>query len=156
MALDNKENQFYDSDDEDEAPKKKAIKSEPLDESFTGALLFKGGRNPNSSLYYVDQTKLKNMGDGLEPHARNELASDLAKDQEQKSVLGSNCQGITKETVQLLSEPTNEEADAMLEQQEPAMIDHSQAARRISSNEVQRKSQETAQGTSRKPSRTMA
>lgn len=123
MALDNKENQFYDSDDEDEAPQKKAIKSEPLDESFTGALLFKGGRNPNSSLYYVDQTKLKNMGDGLEPHARNELASDLAKDQEQKSVLCSNCQGITKETVQLLSEPTNEEADAMLEQQEPAMID---------------------------------
>lgn len=116
MALDNKENQFYDSD-EDEAPKK-TVKSEPLDESLAGSLSFKGGRNPNSSLYYVDHSKQKNNGNGLEPHVRNELASDLAKVQEENSMLKSQHQNMTKDTEKLLSEPTNEEATATLEREE--------------------------------------
>jgi len=121
MALDNSENQFYDSDDEDDAPKKakKADSGDP----YAGLLSFKAGRSVNASVYYVDHSKQKNNGNGLEPDHRNELASNLAKAQEEESTLKATLQSMTKETAQLLSEPTNEEATATLARQEAEMVE---------------------------------
>lgn len=123
MALDKNENQFYDSD-EDDAPKKakKAEKSEDSD-SYDGMLSFKGGRSVNASLYYVDHTKQKNNGNGLEPDQRNELANNLARVEEEESVLKAQLQAMVKETAQLLSEPTNEEATTTLEKEEAEMVE---------------------------------
>jgi hypothetical protein len=137
MALDNSENQFFESDDEDDAPTK-AKKSSETSGDQQYALAFKAGRNANSSLYYVDHTKQKNNGNGLESNLRNALASDLAKTQEEESILKAKLQSMTKETAQLLSEPTNEEATAAVEQQESEMNeirDQLEAARKLKCNE---------------------
>lgn len=124
MALDKSENQFYDSDDdEDDAPIKAKKKSDAPGDEYAGSLAFKGGRNANSSLYYVDHTKQKNNGDGLLPDDRNDLVNKLAQAQEEASVLKAQLQSMAKETTQLLSEPTNEEATAALEKQESEMND---------------------------------
>ena len=137
MALDNSDTQFYDSDEEDDAPKK-AKKSSEASGDCAGSLVLKAGRNANSSLYYVDHTKQKNDGNGLEPDQRNALASDLAKAQEEESILKAKLESMTKETAQLLSEPTNEEATATLEQQESEMNDirdKLEEARKLKCNE---------------------
>jgi small-conductance mechanosensitive channel len=144
MALDNRENQFYDSDDEDDdAPKKAKKKSDDSsDDQYDGSLSFKAGRNANSSLYYVDHTKQKNNGNGLEPDQRNELINNLARAQEEESVLKAQLQSMTKETAQLLSEPTNEEATATLERQEAEMNDirdQLESARQLKVNEKHKK-----------------
>lgn len=139
------ENQFYDSDDEedDDKPKKKSSKtSSTVGEDYAGSLAFKGGRNANASLYYVDHTKQKNNGNGLEPDQRNELINNLAKAQQEASMLKAQLQSMTKETTQLLSEPTNEEATATLEQQEAAMTDireQLESARQLKVNEKHKK-----------------
>lgn len=145
MALDNRENQFYDSDDEDDdAPKKAKKKSDDSsDDQYNASLSFKAGRNTNSSLYYVDHTKQKNNGNGLEPDQRNELINNLARAQEEESMLKAQLQSMTKETAQLLSEPTNEEATATLERQEAEMNDirdQLEGARQLKVNEKYKKS----------------
>ena len=141
MALDRNENPFDESDDEDGKPKA-AKKTESSGDPHAGTLAFKAGRNANTCLYYVDHTKQKNNGDGLEPDQRNALFGDFAKAQADESDLKASLQRMTAETTQMLSEPTNEEASATLEVQEAVMSslrDQLEAARKLKVNEKHKK-----------------
>lgn len=115
---------FDDSDDEHETSKKAAKASKGDSSAASGAatgdrfkasLCFKAGKTSNASLYYVDYSKLKNNGNGLDPHDRNELAAALASAQAEEAALAASLKQLTDETTQLLSEPTNVEAVARLE-----------------------------------------
>jgi len=120
MALDNHYGDpFADSDDEDAPTKANMSKTasasgHPLD----GSLSTKAGKTPNATLYYVDHKKQKNNGNGLEPQVRNELASALAQAQAEETALKESLKQTTIEIDKLLSEPTNEEAVALLEAEE--------------------------------------
>jgi hypothetical protein len=123
---------FDDSDDEHETSKKaaKPSKSNMSDASgsapgdrFKASLCFKAGKSSNASPYYVDYTKLKNNGNGLDPHDRNDLAAALASAQAEEAALAATLKQLTDETAKLLSEPTNIELVARLEVQEQGMKD---------------------------------
>jgi hypothetical protein len=142
MALDRNENPFDESDDDEDEKPKAAKKSESSGDPHAGSLAFKAGRNANTCLYYVDHTKQKNNGDGLEPDQRNALSGDFAKAQADETGLKASLQQLIAETVQLLSEPTNEEANTVLEVQESAMSDvrtQLEAARKLTVNEKHKK-----------------
>jgi hypothetical protein len=140
---------FADSDDEDGDKKVAAKKVKSgggvedtgtitTSDSYKSSLCFKAGKTSNASLYYVDYTKLKNNGNGLEPHARNELAADVAKSQAEEGALAESIKQLTKDTVQLLSEPTNVEAVARLEEEEAELKDlaeRAEAGRKLKVNE---------------------
>lgn len=116
---------FIDSDDEDEGVSKSMRKSiEKSDQDpFSGSLLFKSGRNVNTSLYYVSHGKLENNGNGLNPHIRNELISEKLKSELDESNLKCKLAMLETHTTQLVSEPNNEEASATLEVEESVMKD---------------------------------
>jgi hypothetical protein len=126
---------FDDSDDEEQATSKKGAKhtknnnnSSDASEMATGdrfkaSLCFKAGKTSNASLYYVDHTKLKNNGNGLDPHDRNELAAALATAQAEEAALVATLKQLNDERVKLLSEPTNVAAVARLELQEQQLLD---------------------------------
>jgi hypothetical protein len=121
MALDKVEADFADSDDEDTAPKKKPAKTS--DDLYAGSLAFKSAKSSNASLYYVDHSKLKNNGDGLERDQRNDLMGDVAKTDAELTALKTNVKTMTTETEKLLSQPTNEEATSRLETEESTLTD---------------------------------
>ena len=142
MALDRNENPFDESDDEDSEPKATKKSKPSSDDPYASSLAFKAGRNANTCLYFVDHTKQKNNGDGLEPDQRNQLACDSAKADADHLALSASLQRMTAEATQLLSEPTNEEASATLELQESAMKsirDQLEDARKLKINEKHKK-----------------
>ena len=118
MALDKgSENMFADSDDEDDKPASKGKASAKAD-PYEGSLCLKAGKSAGGSLYYVDHTKLKNNGNGLEPDEKNELYSAVAKAQAEKDALLAGIKEKKDFTSKLLGEPTNEEAITLLEKGE--------------------------------------
>jgi hypothetical protein len=121
MALDKaSENVFDDSDDEDKPASKK--KTQPSStEPYEGSLCLKAGKTAGTSLYYVDHTKLKNNGDGLDSDEKNELYSEVAKTNAEKDALLAKIKDDNAIATKLLSEPTNEEAIARLETEEAAL-----------------------------------
>jgi hypothetical protein len=121
MALDKaSENVFDDSDDEDKpASKKKAQPSST--EPYEGSLCLKAGKTAGTSLYYVDHTKLKNNGDGLDSEEKNTLYSEVAKSNAEKDALQAKIKEDNVITTKLHSEPTNEEAIARLETEEATL-----------------------------------
>jgi hypothetical protein len=147
MALDGTHdgNTFVDSDDEDENEnnnKNKGKKTKESTDEFAGLLAFKPGRNGNTSLYYVDHTKQKNNGNGLDPEARNQLYSDKAKAEHEHARLKTELAQMVADTNRLNSEPTNEEATAKLEVEESDMTDlreKVEEARKLKVNEKHKK-----------------
>jgi len=105
-----------DSDDEDEKPSKKKSASQKSTDEYAGSIRVKEGRNANTTLYYVDHTKLQNNGNGLLPEDRNELFSNLEKSKQELAVLGQKHEQICSDTAQLLSEPKNEELENELQE----------------------------------------
>lgn len=140
MALDNagEGNPFADSDsDEDEKTAKKK-KKPSSDVPYSGSLSFKAGRNTNTCLYFVNHSKLKNSGNGLEPEERNALLAGIAKAEEEETIMKEKLQQTTSETAKLLTEPTNEAAATSLEAEEEEVTDISEkldAARKLKVNE---------------------
>jgi hypothetical protein len=114
------DNQFADSDDEDESPKKKKTLKQS-DDPFANSLCIKSTKSADKPLYYVNHTKLQNQGNGLEPDARNQLLSDTAKVQAERDALEAALAAATTETAKLLSEPTNEEATIRLANEQDAL-----------------------------------
>lgn len=107
-----------DSDDDEERSKSKTVpaaKKQPSNDQFAGSLIFKPGRNPTNNLYFVDQSKQTNQGNGLAPNAKNELYSAIAQAENQKQVLQEKIGGMKAETIKLLREPTNEEISRLLD-----------------------------------------
>ena len=111
---DDDKNPFDDSDGEEEEAEEKSSSTEP----YAGSLHFKPGRNASSSLYYVDYTKLKEM----DHEERNALANDIAIAKGEETVLRESIKSKLTEASKLLSEPTNEEAAVLLENEESAMV----------------------------------
>lgn len=128
---------FADSDDEEGSGKKKPKKS-GSDDKYANSLIFKSGRNSNTSLYYTDHSKLKNNGNGLEPDARNDLLGEKGKAELEETTLKADIAKAEAETKKLLSEPTNEEAAAKLQKEEAEMSvlrEKVQDARKLKVNE---------------------
>jgi hypothetical protein len=131
MALDQSGNgeTFADSDDEDDDNKKKnkkkpdVNKAKESDDGRSGSLCFKAAKSSNASLYYVDHTKLKNSGDGLERDKRDELLVAVHKVEADETALKATLKQMTAETAKLLSEPTNEEATVRLETEESILTE---------------------------------
>jgi len=146
MALDNFsiENQFIDSDDEDNdmtSTSKKKPKTSSSDDEYTGTLSIKPGRNTNTTLYYVDYTKLFNNGNGLLPDDRNTLLSAHEIAKAEKEGLSASLNSISSETIQLLSEPTNAEGSVLLEAAEEtagSLLEQLESAREFESYEKHR------------------
>ena len=114
---------FADSDeDESSAKNKKKFKSNCCDE-FDGALGIKGGRNANTTLYFIDHTKQKNNGNGLDFDSRQKLLSEKSRAEEECSQLRNELRRIESDTQRLHSEPTNEEAMSKVEVIETALKD---------------------------------
>lgn len=93
-------------------------------------------------MYYIDHTKQKNNGNGLDPYQRNDLAGNLSQVQAEELALKESLQKVTVEKAQLLSEPLNEEATKYLEIQEAEMNDlrdKLEAARKLKVNEKHKK-----------------
>lgn len=133
-----------DSEDDDfvKTTKKSSSKSAETD-SFAGALLRKVGRNANTTLYYANQSKLPNDGNGLIPDDRNELISSMEKSKEERKELSKTTQSIDGKVSALLSEPLNEEMKKLLPLEESAVEELSnkvEAARKLKVNETRVKS----------------
>lgn len=121
MALDKaSENVFDDSDDEDQPASKKKAKPSST-EPYEGSLCLKAGKSAGTSLYYVDHTKLKNNGDGLDCDEKNALYSEVAKSKAEKDALLAKIKEDNIIAAKLLLEPTNEEAIARLATEEAAL-----------------------------------
>lgn len=132
-----------DDDDEDEKPKKTkksaapAASSGPSDD-YSRSLHLKEGRNAQTSLFYVDYTKLANNGNGLLPEDKNELYSNLEKSKCELDALNAGLKQTNSETARLLSEPTNDELATELVKTEAEMEELNgslEASRSHSSNE---------------------
>ena len=132
MALDhfNPESQFADSDDEDDnngrsksssVAKKKT--SQLAGDEFTGSLMLKMGRNSNTSLYFVDYSKLCNNGNGLLPQDKNDLVCAHQKAKSELEALEKSEKGMNAETIALLSQPINADAVDLLEKAEAEYSD---------------------------------
>jgi hypothetical protein len=135
---------FAESDDEEEEEKEKAKKKDTKKSSdpFHKSLCFKAGKTASNTLYYVDHSKLKNNGNGLEPDARNELHNTKANTEAEEAALKTTLKSMTAETAKLLSEPTNEEATARLETEESALVElkaQVEASRGYKTNEKEKK-----------------
>lgn len=119
MALDNYEvtNQFAESDDERDVPQKKK-KSTSKVEPYP--LCFKAGRNPSTSLYYVDYNAAK-QGEAFDSEARNELFSNVSNSEAEIDRIRATINSFEVKAAQLLSEPKNDEATSRLEIEESSL-----------------------------------
>ena len=119
MALDNNESNPFDESDDEEANRKpketKKLSAASSTDEYAGSLKIKIGRNSSSTLYYIDQTKLFNNGDGLVPEDKNTLLSDLQMAKASRDQMLANIKHMTEQTSKLLSEPTNVDATSDLE-----------------------------------------
>eukprot|EP00540_Astrosyne_radiata_P004550 CAMPEP_0116844716 /NCGR_PEP_ID=MMETSP0418-20121206/12854_1 /TAXON_ID=1158023 /ORGANISM="Astrosyne radiata, Strain 13vi08-1A" /LENGTH=283 /DNA_ID=CAMNT_0004475723 /DNA_START=129 /DNA_END=980 /DNA_ORIENTATION=+ len=108
----------FDDDSDDGGAKPSTKKKASESDTFAGSLLFKSGRNASSSVYFTNYSRLKNNGNGLEPEKRNELLANLAQAEKEHKALFTTIISVNKDTAQLLSEPTNEDLNTKLAQEE--------------------------------------
>lgn len=126
MALDhfNPESQFADSDDEDEGRTKKSktaaalVNSNQKGDEFAGSLKLKLGRNANTSLYFVEYSKLYNSGNGLLPQDKNDLLCAQQKAKSELDDLNSKEKNMKLDTKVLLKQPVNADTLDLLETKE--------------------------------------
>ena len=118
--------------------KKKSKKNHEDAEPYTGALSFKTTKGgANAHLYHVNYNIAKN-GEGLDREEKNKLASAVAAAEAEKMELERSIKSMETETAKLLSEPTNEEAAALLEKGEAKLKNLNQeleALRKLTVNE---------------------
>jgi hypothetical protein len=145
MALDGLNNAgcgFADSDDEGVSTKATAKPKKESGDSFAGSLMFKGSKNPSTSLYYSDQNKLPNNGNGLERDVRDDLYSKIAQQKAEMEMLGTKLKVMKSETTTLLGQPTNEEAVTRLLTEESTLaeiVEQAEEARKLQVNENYKK-----------------
>lgn len=150
MALDHfiKESQFIESDDEDADVELEKVKKRIPKEAhahadiYAGSLCLKKGRNANTSLYYADQKKLLNDGNGLLPEDRNELYSNHANVLAEKAVIENTTMLNISEANRLLSQLSNIDmtsALTVLEDEVTELRSQIDAANEYKNNEKSRK-----------------
>lgn len=139
---------FADSDDDDEdnaahpiAPmKKKDDKDNSAAEKdpYGGSLKFKAGKNSSTNLWYVDYTKFKDM----DWEERQQLATKFADVKAEVEGLNTTLSRTREYAQQLLSEPTNDKLDGLLNESEKSATELEgkvQEARKLKVNENDKK-----------------
>jgi len=128
--------------DEEEIPQaasgKKEARKTGADDDFSDAVCVKLGRSVGGSLYYANQEKMDNKGNGLLPDERNELVSDSQKASQEKMSISANLDSMNSEIKGLLCEPTNNEADVKISSEEQLVAnlqEKLQESRRFLANE---------------------
>jgi len=89
--------------------------------AFHDSVRVKLGRYANSSLHYLDQSKLENEGNGLRPEEQQQLVVSHQQDSEELRRKLDECQTMDQQTVQYLSELKNDEMNALLRDSEEEM-----------------------------------
>ena len=89
-----------------------------LQEQYSKSVRVKLGRNANTTLYYLNQSKLGNDGNGILPEDKNDLVCSNEKAKAELEALNLSCKQMTAETSTLLSEPKNEEIETLLREKE--------------------------------------
>jgi hypothetical protein len=143
MVLENEDTDaiFVDSDDDDIKPEKKKKCAIPKEE-FSQSLKLRSGKNSSTSLYYIDHSKQKNEGNGLDSDVREKLLSEKSLADQSVHALTDNHLQTEDHTKLLLSEPTNEELEIKLEALEIVVSDLQlmvQEARKFKVNENTKK-----------------
>jgi len=113
--------------------------------AFHDSVRVKMGRNANSNLYYLDQSKLENEGNGLLPEEQQNLVASQHQGSEELRRKLDECKTMDRQTVQYLSEPKNDEMNALLRDGEEEMDSVHQAleeAKQYSGNASRRKKSE--------------
>lgn len=95
--------------------------------AFQDSVRVKIGKNANSSLYYLNQFKLENEGDGLCPEEQQNLVASQQQASEELRRKLDECKTMDQQTVQHLSEPKNDEMNALLRDSEEEMASIHQA-----------------------------
>ena len=116
MSYDKKHkgNQFAEDSDDDGDGGTDDMKSDDdkdAKEPFAGSLCFKVGKNQGTHLYFVNHNKLT----PISFDERSELLNKLANARAEEDALKATLKDTMDLTARLLSEPTNEEAVALLE-----------------------------------------
>lgn len=115
MADQNLANPFEDdSDDDDKSPSKDDGRKEDIGFYGSGTLMFKAGRNPQTSLYYFNYNKMKEMDND----ERQSLYAALANADAEVEELKCNTASTQTNATNLLSEPTNVELIPILQKAE--------------------------------------
>ena len=102
----------------------------------------KAGRNANTTLYYVDYSRLFNNGNDLLPEDKNDLVFTNEKAKAELEASNLICKQMTAETTKLLSEPTNADDVVVLEKEEAEVAElrnQVEESRGLESNEKHRK-----------------
>ena len=87
-------------------------------QEYSMTVRVKLGRNGNTTLYYLNQSKLENEGDGLDAGERHKLVAAEQHASEALKNLFNECKSMQQETTKLLSESKNEELDTLLREKE--------------------------------------
>jgi hypothetical protein len=114
MADQNRTNTFDDDSDEDQTPLQEGPGDDENDFYGSRTLIFKAGRNPQSSLYYFSYKKLKAMDN----EELQTLFSARAIAIAETDKLKLSIEEAQTKTTSLLSEPTNVELIALLQNAE--------------------------------------
>jgi len=113
------------------------------------ALLLKEGRNSNTTLYYVDYSKLDNQGNGLLLDVRNTLVTDLHAANTLENELRGRESSILRCSQKLQLESTNKGAELQLKECETEMAQlcaKLEYYRQLTRNEKKRKATQTKIG----------
>jgi hypothetical protein len=131
-----------DDDNQEKAPRKKLKLSRSTGkDEFSGSIKVKHGRNVNSTLYYANQERLDNDGNGFPPQERLLICNQMEEANSQKKMLLDNLRNTERATSVLRSEPTNEEAVSILVTEEAvltSLMAETSTARQFTENKARR------------------
>jgi len=116
LSNDSTEDNGHDSDD-DGKKTKKIMSSDNGSDPFVATVLLKEGRNASSNLYFIDQSKLENNGNGLLAEDRDKLLISMHQASEEELDLQNKVNELLSKAIALEIEPTNEDADQLLQLQ---------------------------------------
>jgi hypothetical protein len=112
------EESFEDEDDiEGNTKKAKYRDSDSLGDPYAATVLMKDGRNVSSNLYFLDQSKLDNNGNGLPAEDLNELLRKMDQSSSEEIDLQNKLNKLIKDATVLEMEPTNEDAEQQVQKQ---------------------------------------
>lgn len=116
LSNDRTEDNGHDSDD-DVKKSEKTMTSNNSSDPFVATILLKEGRNASSNLYFINQSKLENNGNGLLAEDRDKLLINMDRASQEESDLQNKVNELLSKAIALEAEPTNEYADQLLQLQ---------------------------------------
>lgn len=88
-----------------------------LADPYAATVLMKDGRNVSNNLYFLDQSKLDNDGNGLPVEDLNELLRKMDHSSREEVDLQNRLNELIKDATLLETEPTNEQAEQQVQKQ---------------------------------------